>query len=46
MDRWQDNSDGNRVYLGNFDPDGLNVNRNDPSNSNRNLGASLSRHAG
>ncbi|HMS92685.1 MAG TPA: hypothetical protein PKC05_04305 [Candidatus Saccharibacteria bacterium] len=36
-------SDGNRVNLGNFDEDGLNVNNNWGDNRNSNIGLSSSR---
>ncbi len=36
-------SDGNLVNVGNFDAKGTNVNRNEPRNSNDNLGVSFSR---
>jgi hypothetical protein len=36
-------SDGNFVNVGNFDSDGLNVNNDDRSNSNSNLGVCPSR---
>lgn len=37
-------SDGNRVNLGNFDEDGLNVNNNRDDNRNDNIGLSSSRN--
>ena len=37
-------SAGNRVNVGNFDSDGLNVNRNHPDNSNDNLGRAAARN--
>ncbi len=37
-------SDGNRVNLGNFDGDGLNVNNNWDDNRNSNLGLASSRN--
>ncbi len=40
------NSDGNLVNVGNFDADGVNVNRNRPDNHNDNLGVSFSRSLG
>lgn len=36
-------SDGNLVYVGKFDADGANVNRNRPDNSNDDLGVAFSR---
>jgi hypothetical protein len=36
-------SDGNLVYVGNFDDTGANVNRTNPDNQNDNLGVSFSR---
>ena len=36
-------SDGNLVNLGNADPDGVNVDNDNPRNSNDNLGVRLSR---
>ena len=36
-------SDGKLVNVGNFDVDGVNVNRNTPDNSNSNLGVAFSR---
>lgn len=38
-------SDGNRVNLGNFDEDGLNVNNNWDGNRNSNIGLSSSRQS-
>lgn len=38
-------SDGNRVNLGNFDEDGLNVNNNWDDNRNSNIGLSSSRQS-
>ena len=38
-------SDGNRVYLGNFDADGLNVNNNWDDNRNGNIGLSGARQS-
>ncbi len=35
-------SNGNFVYAGNFDDDGGNVNRNEPRNSNSNIGCAFS----
>ncbi len=37
-------SDGNLVNVGNFDRDGVNVNNDQPDNSNGNLGVVLSRN--
>ncbi len=37
-------SNGNRVYVGNFDQDGLNVDNNWDDNRNDNLGLAASRH--
>lgn len=36
-------SDGNRVYVGNFDSNGLNVNNNWDDNRNDNIGLSAAR---
>ena len=42
-DKTSRDSDGNLVNVGNADEDGVNVDRNDPRNSNDNLGARFSR---
>ena len=42
-DKTSRESDGNLVYVGNFDDTGANVNRNNPDNRNDNLGVSFSR---
>ncbi len=44
-ENWQYvDSDGNRVNLGNFDQDGLNVNNDWDTNRNNNIGVSASRN--
>ena len=47
MDRNKQNldSDGNRVYVGNFDQNGLNINNNWDDNRNDNIGLASSVHS-
>jgi len=43
-DKLSETSDGNHVYVGNFDQHGLNVNNNWDDNPNDNLAVVLSRN--